>query len=203
MELRKISNHDIKQKANLLATSFEDKFIGILWKDTQKNEKFLWEVFSILPDEKVLDIGAYQWNTLLWVISLVWLANSDIQSKYMQEERKIFNLMKKFGFVYVIRFLFWVLLLHHACKKSEVYIDFIAVSEQARWKWVWWKLLRHAEKIARKNNMKIYSLYVADDNRAKNLYLREWFTVKNKNSSLLTQILFDRRDWLYMVKDIK
>jgi hypothetical protein len=106
-------------------------------------------------------------------------------------------------FLKTFKLFFWLVILSSHNNKWNCYIEHIAVSEEYRWKWIWTKLLVFWENVAKKYNQNKYTLYVAWDNKAKNLYERMWFELISSDSSLLTKYLFWYKDWIYMEKNIK
>ena len=68
-------------------------------------------------------------------------------------------------------------LTHHTCKRDECYIDHICCDAQFRGQGVGKKLMEAAEAQARDQGCTFMSLWVAAENRAKNLYERQGYQV--------------------------
>lgn len=199
IELREIREKEQIRASEILAESFADKFRVALGKDDEKNKIFIVDAISYFWKEKnIHDIWAFEDGVLLWVISLKWIS----EEKKMNHWMKFSDFRKKYGLWKILKFIWLAMLLDHVVKKDECYIDNVAVSEQARGKGVGTKLLEAWEDWAREWNKKIYSLFVADSNRAKELYERKGFVTKKKESSHITKYLFGRKDWLYMEKEL-
>lgn len=135
---------------------------------------------SIVDDLGILDFSikgkhyaAIEGESVLGIIILMRRDQKDTLKPRLSGR----ELLKKYGLSGFLRAFLLFLLFNHRPKRSELYIDSIGVSREARGKGLGSGMLEAVKEIARKENFSSITLSVMYENeRAKALYQRHGFT---------------------------
>lgn len=95
------------------------------------------------------------------------------------------------------------IIMHHACREGEAYIELVAADAQARGRGVGGALLEAAIDFATERGFDQLTLQVFAENPAVRLYERHGFEVVHQIDSRLTEYLMGHRYWLTMSRSLQ
>ncbi len=158
---------------------------------------------------------AYLSNENLWPVHDVMVVDGQVvgviklksgQDKPIEESRDIsyWKIFKKYGFFRVLMTGVILMFLDSKVSKSELYVDYIAVSSKARGKGYGSKLLDYGEAFARQmNGIDKYTLHVIEINsKARALYERYGFVVVSTRRGGLIGSLMGINRYHHMEKEL-
>ncbi|NCB03324.1 MAG: N-acetyltransferase, partial [Spirochaetia bacterium] len=198
--VREFKEEDLNQVADVLLNSFQSKFYPIKNFDKEKQIQFL--IDSSFVSDHPFDgyIVAEYRQQVVGVMSL----NYHGQKKGTPNKKtSLFELIKNYGFIPVIKMYSIFSLLEEKVPLGQVYIEHIAVKEEARGLSIGTTLLKYSLSYTKETlHLPSTSLYVASSNtRAKQLYEKLGFVTKGKRKSVITKIAFHEKSWFYMRYD--
>jgi len=200
IEIKVLKQEDILESSTILAEAFAAKFKRFVSLSQSELSQLLAEPWIFDGWKDTVDYAAYEGKMLLGIMRLhcQWVKHGK------QKASKVSwgQLMNKYGMKNVLWLFIASYILWSRTKKTDCYIEHIAVWSNARGKGIGTQLLDFWEDIAKKYRKEFYTLYVAGDNRAKDLYEKMWFETISEDTSLITKFLFGHDTFVYMKKPI-
>ncbi len=135
------------------------------------------------------------------VIGTTMLRTAEMDNDFSATTRMAFQqILGPWG---ATRSIFALSLLSHQIDRQEGFITDVAVVKRFRRYGVATSLMEYAEQYAREQHKRYLGLYVSRLNQgAQHLYTRAGFHTVRVRRSLLTQLIFGHRAWLYMRKEL-
>ena len=191
--LREFQLGDLRQVANITASSFRDSLIKLKNLPESEMADFLIETGEVFPYPFPGYIVAESNGEILGVIRLTWIK---------QDKPKVgFQISKilRYGWLTAIKLLVMRYLFPEKPSKGACHVAEIAVKQQARRKGIAMKLLFYGKEIALKNGLFKYTLSVDASNiSAFNLYKKMGFRIEKKRRNLLARWLMGVKEWYFM-----
>ncbi len=200
IKIRHFENDDLDSVAHILVDAFYSKFNTLSLSNETLSQLFIDTGFANSKSFQGYIVAEVN-NKVLGVMLLKWKNQKRTEN---HNTLNFFELCKKYGSINMIKFILCAALLHENSKKGECYIEYIAVSPEARGLGIGTMLLNYGrEFVCKTPYLNQYTLYVASSNKsAIRLYNHLGFCIKNSESSLLTSIIFKEKKWLYMVNNL-
>ncbi len=182
----------------ILAQGFGAKFGVAFGRRIDRAPRVLAQIEQLRLERKISALFIAETNEQ--PVGVIELADRPEQSSDSWQQLRI--MQREIGIMHTLRATIGLLLLYKENPNDEdtVYICQIAVDAAFRGCGIGRKLLKQAEEWTRARGKQNLALHVAANNRARRLYERFGFQLKNKSEEWLTGRLFGIRTWLYMVK---
>ena len=191
--LREFQTGDLRQVANITASSFRDSLLKLKNLPEGEMADFLIETGEVFPFPFPGYIVAESNGEILGVIMLTW--------RNQNQPRARFQISKilRYGWLTTIKLLVMRYLFPEKASKGTCHVSEIAVKQQARRKGIAMKLLCYGKEIALKNGLFKYTLNVDASNiSAFNLYKKMGFKIEKKRRNLLARWLMGVKEWYFM-----
>ncbi|MCP4538541.1 MAG: GNAT family N-acetyltransferase [Chloroflexi bacterium] len=197
--VRPATVQDMPRVGDILAQGFGDKFGIVFGRRVNRAPRVLAQLERLKLERGLSTFFVAEADgRVVGVIEL-----SGRREHWTDSWRQIRTLWRKIGLLYTLRAVVGFLLLYEADPGDEntVYVSQIAVAHAFRGCGVGRKLLMRAESWGRARGQQNLALHVAATNRARHLYERFGFELKERSEEWVTERLFGIRAWLYMVKN--
>ncbi|MDR7811227.1 GNAT family N-acetyltransferase [Lacrimispora sp.] len=194
--IEEYQDKDFESVISLLVHSFNSKFChrqNLIVSEIKDIIYASWDLKA--GDPSYLHFVAKQNQNIVGVI-LILCGKKEKGNKRIP----VISLCKRYGVINTV-LLFFKMLLLDANTPNECYIEHIAVSEALRGKGIGRLLLQHAEQALLDRGYTSWSLAVAEDNSAKNLYSRLGFKEIKKIKSPLKGFFVGTCQWTFMRKN--
>ena len=182
----------------ILAQGFGSKFGVAFGRRADRAPHILAQIEQLKLERKISALFVAEADERL--VGVIELADQPEQPSDSWQQLRI--IQREVGILHTLRAVTGLLLLYEENPNDEdtAYICQIAVDAAFRGCGVGRKLLEQAEEWMRARGKQNLALHVAADNRARRLYERFGFQLKDQSEEWLTERLFGIRTWLYMVK---
>lgn len=191
--IRDFKPEDLRQVANILASSFRDMILKIADLPEDKMADFLIETGDVFPYASPGYIVAQKNGEILGLMRLSWLKQNKPKVAF-----KISKILC-YGWLTTIKLLIMRYLFPEKPKKGDCHVVEIAVLHKARRKGIATKLLCYGQQIALKNGLTKYTLNVdAENSAAYNLYKKMGFVIEKKHRNLIARWILDEKEWYFM-----
>lgn len=194
--IEEYQDKDFESVIALLVHSFKSKFCHRQDLSVHDIKDMIYASWDLKAgDPAYLHFVAKQNQTIVGVI-LIRCGKKEKGNKRIP----IISLCKRYGVMNTI-LLFFKMLLLDANTPNECYIEHIAVSDTLRGKGIGKQLLQYAEQALWDRGYTTWSLAVAEENPAKNLYSRLGFKEIKKIKSPLKGFFVGTYQWSFMQKN--
>ena len=194
--IEEYQDNDFESVIALLVQSFKSKFCHRQDLSVYDIKDIIYASWDLKAgDPAYLHFVAKQNQTIVGVI-LIRFGKKEKGNKRIP----IISLCKRYGVMNTI-LLFFKMLLLDANTPNKCYIEHIAVSDTLRGNGIGKQLLQHAEQALLDRGYISWSLAVAEDNPAKNLYSRFGFKEIKKIKSPLKGFFVGTYQWSFMQKN--
>ncbi len=188
---------DLRQVANIEASSFRDELLRLVRLSDYRMVDFLIETGDTFPYPFQGYIVAEKNGELLGLMTLRW------PKQYRPKVR--FQIVKvfRYGWLTTLKVLVMRYLFSEKPSKGACHVAEIAVKQQARGKGIATKLLDYGKEIALNNELTRYTLHVdAANDAAFNLYKKLGFKIVKRRRSLIARWLLGVKEWYFMSQDL-
>jgi ribosomal protein S18 acetylase RimI-like enzyme len=200
MIIRNFREPDLYQIAEVLLSSFQDKFA--LMKQFSHEQQIQLLIDASFIEDHTFDgyLVAESEGKVVGVMLLKWRGQQRGRSHHGVS---LFRSVRDYGAWPLVQLFLLSLLLKEGVTKDECYIEHIAVTESARGLGIGTALLAHSLWYTKETlRLNWTSLYVASSNTsARSLYERVGFKVHMEKRSWLTQLVLHERTWIHMRLD--
>jgi len=191
--LREFQPGDLRQVANITASSFRDSLQKLKNLPESEMADFLMETGEVPPFPFPGYIVAESNGGILGVIMFTW--HNQNQPRVRFQISKILC----YGWLTTIKLLVERFIFPEKPQKGACHVVMIAVKQQARRKGIATKLLFYGKEMALKNGLFKYTLNVDAFNiSAFNLYKKMGFKIEKRRRNLLARWLMGVKEWYFM-----
>ncbi|MEQ4922070.1 GNAT family N-acetyltransferase [Proteus hauseri] len=191
--------NDTAEIVQLFALTFSHKLHAFHIDSTIPNQQYqleaIWNEQARKPNQ--LQFVVTEANT---IVATFCLAIKQPRFETPQFAKTPFSKHWKYGIKNYIKQQIFFSLFNYEPAQQEVYLSHIAVSPTQQGKGIATLILQWIKKYSKNNLKKDYlSLYVdVQHTGAIHLYKKSGFNIKKKESSLITQTVFNIKQWYYM-----
>jgi ribosomal protein S18 acetylase RimI-like enzyme len=196
--IREFHPDDLRQVANITASSFRDSLLKLKNLPESEMADFLIETGEVSPFPFPGYIVAERNGELLGVMRLTW------PKQYRPKARFQISKILHYGLLTTIKLLVDRFIFPEKPQKGTCHVAEIAVKQQARRTGIATKLIYYGKEIALKNGLSRYTLNVESSNAtAFNFYKKLGFKIEKIHHNLLARWLMGVKEWYFMSQNIK
>lgn len=195
--IRNFQRSDLRQVANIKASSFRDELLKLVRLSEDKMIDFLIETGDVFPYPFQGYIIVEKSGEVLGSMMLRW------PKQHRPKVRFQILQVLRYGWLTTLKVLVMQYLFPENPSKGACHVAEIAVKQQARGKGIATKLLDYGKKIASSNGLTRYTLYVdAANNAAFNLYKKLGFKIEKRRRNLIARWLLGVKEWYFMSQNL-
>lgn len=195
--IRNFQHSDLRQVADIEASSFRDELLKLVRLSEDKMVDFLIETGDVFPYHFQGYIVVERNGEVLGSMMLRW------PKQYRPKVRFQISEVLRYGWLTTLKVLVMRYLFPEKPSNGACHVAKIAVKQQARGKGIGTKLLDYGKEIAISNGLTRYTLYVdATNDTAFNLYKKLGFKIEKRRRNLMTRWLLGVKEWYFMSQDL-
>lgn len=195
--IRDFRHSDLRQVADIMASSFRDEFLKLVRLSEDQMVDFLIETGEVFPYPFPGYIVVEKNGELLGLMMLRWPKQNRPKARFP------ISRVLHYGWLTTLKVLVMRYLFPEKPSKGACHVAEIAVKQQAQGKRIATKLLDYGKEIALNNELTRYTLHVdAANDAAFNLYKKLGFKIERRRRSLMARYLLGVKEWYFMSQDL-